>query len=111
METMTTFEKQLKQVCEKACLKMFQEGKWLKPDYANRVTIPHSMMEAAWSLVDTDSIKKQLAKRIEQELADRIMNHLAAEMATDVKKLLSNSERREALRAVARDHMKEICGV
>jgi hypothetical protein len=42
-------------------------------------------------------------------LADKIINHIAAEISTDIKKLLSVSERREALRSVARENLDRIC--
>lgn len=67
-------------------------------------------MREIWDLVDHSKIKEEMAKRIESELADRVMNHLAAEMATDIKQLLTNQERREALRAVARENLDRIIG-
>lgn len=36
------------------------------------------------------------------------MNHMAAELATDIKQILSVKERREALRALAREHMDAV---
>ena len=42
------------------------------------------------------------------ELAERIVNHMAAEISTDVKQILSVKERREALRALARHHMDSL---
>ena len=37
-----------------------------------------------------------------------MVNHMAAELATDIKQILSVQERREALRALAREHMDSI---
>lgn len=108
---MADFETQVKQLAEKAVLSMFAKAEnWLQPDYNNRVKIPASLMAEVWSLVNVEKIKKQMAARLEQELADRIVNHMAAELATDVKQILSVAERREALRAVCRENMDRICG-
>jgi len=106
---MRDFEEAVKTAAEKSVLKLIADGGWIQPNYADRLKIPAEWIERAWGLVDTAKVQAQLADRIEKELADRIMNHLAAEMATDVKKILSHPERREALRAVARNHVDAIC--
>lgn len=106
---MTDFETAVKHAAEKAVLKIISEGGWVAPDYANRFLLPKEFMADVWKLVDSEKIKIEMAARLERELADRIVNHLAAEISTDVKQLLSNSERREALRAVARENMDRIC--
>lgn len=106
---MTDFETAVKHAAEKAVLKIISEGQWVQPDYANRFLLPKDFMADIWKLVDHQKIKTAMVARIEQEMADRIVNHLAAELATDVKQLLSNSERREALRAVARENLERIC--
>lgn len=108
---MSDLEKQIKTLSEKAVLHMFAKAEnWISPDYSNRVKIPPSLMADVWALVDVEKIKKQMASRLEKELADRIVNHMAAELATDVKQILSVTERREALRAVCRENMDRICG-
>lgn len=106
---MTDFETAVKHAAEKAVLRIISEGAWVQPDYANRFQIPKDFMADVWKLVDTNKLKSAMAARLEQELADRIVNHLAAEIATDVKQLLSDKERREALRSVARENMDRIC--
>lgn len=105
---MTDFEQSVKAAAEKAVLKIIAEGQWIAPDYANRFKIPPDMLADIWRLVDADKIKAKMVERLENELADRIMNHMAAEMATDVKQILSVQERREALRSIAREHMNTI---
>lgn len=105
---LSDFEKAVKTGAERAVLKIISEGQWIAPDYANRFKLPGEFMADVWKLVDADKLRAQLAARLEQELADRIVNHLAAEIATDVKQLLSVKERREALRALARQHMESV---
>jgi len=107
---MTTLEEQIKDAAEKTVIKIIASGEWIGPEYNNRFKIPHSFLAEVWDMVDHEKVKVFLKERIERELADRIINHLAAEMATDIKQLLSNQERREALRAVARENLDRITG-
>lgn len=107
---MSDFEDKLKSLMEKAVIKLVADGNFIKADYANRVKLPAEFMQDVWNLVDVTKVKKQMAKRLEEELANRIVNSMAAELATDVKQILSVRERREALRAVARENMDRICG-
>jgi len=105
---MEGFEKAVMDAAQKAFLKIVSDGSWIQPDYNNRIKLPPSIMNEVWGLVDTERLKKALAKRIESELADRIVNHIATELATDIKQILSVKERREALRHLAREHMEAI---
>ena len=105
---MSDFEKALKTGMEKAILKQVSEGAFLKLDYNDRVGIPASFVTECWDLVDRTSLKKKIAERVESELADRIMNHIAAELATDIKQILSVTERREMIRGIARQHLDAI---
>ena len=107
---MSDFETKLKGLMEKSVLKLVSDGHFLKPDYANRVKLPAEFMSNVWALVDVEKVKQQMAKRLEEELANRVVNQMAAELSTDVKQILSVRERREALRAVARENLDRICG-
>ncbi len=107
---MDNFEKQVKEAAEKAVLHFVSNGGWLLPNYESRLKVPAEWMAEAWRLVDSDKVRAQLAARIEAELADRMVNHMAAELATDIKQILSVKERREALRALAREHMDAVMG-
>lgn len=105
---MNNLETAIKEAAEKAVLKIVSEGSWIAPDYSNRFKMPPEMLAEIWALVDQDSLKRKMAKRLEDEMADRLMNHMAAEIATDIKQILSVKERREALRNVARQHLDKI---
>ena len=105
---MTNIEQKLKDAGEKGILKIISDGGWIQPDYVNRIRLPRDMMNEVWAMVDRDALKLKLKERIEQELADRIVNQIAAELATDIKQILSVPERREAIRSLAREHMDSI---
>lgn len=103
-----SFDQQVKAAAEKAVLQFIGSGGWLLPNYESRLKIPAEWIADCWRLVDADSLKKQIAARLESELADRMVNHMAAELATDIKQILSVQERREMLRGLAREHMDAV---
>ena len=105
---MTDFENQLKAAAEKAVLHIVSSGQWLQPNYDSRIKVPAEWIAEMWGMVNADSVRQKLALRIESELADRMVNNMAAELATDIKQILSVKERREALRALAREHMDAV---
>lgn len=105
---MNDFETQVKAAAEKAVLQFLSSGGWLLPNYESRLKVPAEWVAECWRLVDADKVRAQLAARLESELADRMVNHMAAELATDIKQILSVKERREMLRALARDHMDAV---
>jgi hypothetical protein len=105
---MNDFESQVKAAAEKAVLKIIGEGGWVMPNYENRMKIPAEWVAECWKLVDANKIRAQVAARLESELAERMVNHIAAELATDIKQILSVKERREMLRGLARDHMDAV---
>ena len=105
---MSDFDKQVKAAAEKAVLQFIGSGGWLLPNYESRLKIPAEWIADCWRLVDADRLKQQIAHRLESELADRMVNHMAAELATDIKQILSVRERREMLRGLAREHMDAV---
>lgn len=105
---MSEFEAKVKEAAERAVLKILMEGSWITPDYNSRFKIPTDMLADVWKMVDVEAVKRRMAIRLQEELADRVVNHMAAEIATDVKQILSVQERREALRAVVRENLDRI---
>ena len=105
---MSDFDQQVKAAAEKAVLQFIGTGGWLLPNYESRLKVPAEWIADCWRLVDADRLKQQIARRLESELADRMVNHMAAEIATDIKQILSVQERREMLRGLAREHMDAV---
>jgi len=93
---------------EHAVIKLLSKGDWLTIDYQSRPQIGGDLLRRAWATVDLDRVLAKLRERIEDMLVERICNAMATELATDVKQLLSVPERREAIRAVAREHLSQI---
>lgn len=105
---MSDFDQQVKAAAEKAVLQFVSSGGWLQPNYESRLKIPAEWIADCWRLVDADRLKSQIAACLERELAERMVNHMAAELATDIKQILSVKERREMLRSLARQHMDAV---
>ena len=105
---MSDFDLRVKEAAEYAVLQFIGSGGWLLPNYESRLKIPAEWIADCWRLVDADRLKEQIAARLESELADRMVNHMAAELATDIKQILSVQERREMLRGLAREHMDAV---
>jgi len=80
-------------------------------NYNDRFKLPADFIAKAWSLVDQDALLKSLSERLEAELVDRLVNQMAAEIATDIKQILSVQERREAVRSVVRDNIDKLTKV
>ena len=102
------FEQAVKTAAEQAVLHFVKSGGWLLPNYESRFKIPAAWIQSCWELVDQNELRRKIAANLESELADRMINLMAAELATDVKQILSDKERRERLRGLARDHMDAI---
>lgn len=98
-------ETAIKDAAERSILRIILDGGWIAPDYSNRFKLPPEFLQSVWQSIDQDKLRSALCRRLEEELADRIVNHMAAEIATDVKQILSVKERREELRAMARQYI------
>ena len=105
---MTDFDLKVKAAAEGAVLRFLETGGWLLPNYEGRLKVPVEWVAECWRLVDSKALQKKIAERLEGELAERMVNHMAAELATDIKQILSVQERREMLRGLARQHMDAV---
>lgn len=105
---MNNFEQAVKEAAEKAVLDFIQKGGWLMPNYESRLKIPAEWIADCWKLIDPAKVQNQIARILEAQLADRMVNSMAAELATDIKQILSVKERREMLRGLAREHMDAV---
>lgn len=105
---MSNFDEKVKLAAEQAVLAFISTGGWLLPNYESRLKIPAEWIADCWNLVDSTKLKAKIAERLESELADRMVNHMAAELSTDIKQILSVKERREMLRGLVRDHMDAV---
>lgn len=106
-----SFDKKLQEVVQGQIIASIHKADLLQLRYDERFKLPESFIQDCWSLIDKDELKAQLSKRLEAELIDRLVNHMAKEIATDIKQILSVKERREAVRSVVRDNFDSLTKV
>ena len=103
-----SFNETMTRAVEHAVIKALAKGDWITFDYGARPKIDAAMLAGIWADIDMERVKARLKERIEDMLVERICNAMATEMAGDVKQVLGVPERREAIRALAREHLTEI---
>ena len=104
--TESTFAADLQQAVEQSVLAMVRKGDWLSVDYGRRIQVTPEKLRELYEGIDLRRVVAKCAERVEERLADVLFNALATEIATDVKKILSNTELREAVRAIIREKIR-----
>ena len=104
---MKDFAEQLVQAAEESIVKTLKSGDWLKVTYGERMTVSPEQIREVYQAIDMGKVAEILKAKIEQRLADTIFNNLATEVATDVKKIMGNTELREDCRAVIRGKIRQ----
>ncbi len=104
---MTGFAEQVQQAAEESIVKALKSGEWLRINYGNKVAVTSEQLREVYQGVDMVKVAGILKAKIEKRVADSIFNNLATEVATDVKKIMSNTELREDCRAVIRDKIRQ----
>jgi hypothetical protein len=101
-----SFEQKVERLAQDAVLKILSSGDWLKIGYENRMEIPKADLHKVYSLVRTERVLALAAEQLEQRLADSIINNMATEVGTDMKKIMCNPDLREDLRSILRERIK-----
>lgn len=104
---MNNFEEQMQQAAQESIIKALKTGEWLKVGFGDRMTVTPGQLREIYQAVDMNRVGEILKNKIEQRVADSIFNNLAIEVATDVKKIMSNTELREDCRAVIRAKIRQ----
>lgn len=102
-----SFEQDVIQAAQASIIKLISSGDWLKMDYGSKIELPRDMMRSVYSGLDMDLIRQRVKEACEQRVADAVIHAMATEIATDAKKILSNAEIREDVRAFLRAKMRE----
>jgi DNA primase large subunit len=89
----------------KAIIKHLDEG--VSIPYQSKFQVPNDFFASVWEKVDKEKVKHHMAENLEKDLADKVSNKLAQELSTDIKQLLSDKEKREDIRAYARNLLKK----
>lgn len=105
---MSDFESDLLNVVKHSLTNQLKKENLISIPYDQKVKLPDDFMQKAWGFIDQEALLGKLAERLESELIDRLVNQMAAEIATDIKQVLSVKERREAVRSVVRDNIDKL---
>ena len=57
---------------------------------------------------DIEKVKERIISRLEEEMADKIVNKIVTEFSNDIKQIMCNRELREDLRYYMRTKIEEI---
>ena len=108
MSEQQTFEQEIQQAVQQSVLKMVREGQLVVPDYAARAKVPAAKVQELYDSVDWANVRRLVIAEVERAVADKILNQMATEMATDVKQILSNKELREEVRGFIRAGIRRV---
>jgi hypothetical protein len=104
---MKDFAEQMQQAAEESIVNALRSGEWLKLNYANKVDVTSGQLREVYQSIDMSRVIGILKDKLEKRIADTLFNAFATEVATDVKKIMANTELREDCRAVIRDKIRQ----
>lgn len=58
--------------------------------------------------IDIEKVKEKIISRLEEQMADKIVNKMVTEFSNDIKQIMCNRELREDLRYYMRTKIEEI---
>lgn len=105
MSDKTFQEKALAQV-ERAVLKELSEGRWIKAKYGD-IEVDSTFLKNLYDNIDMDKVLQIATEKLEQKIADKILSNMAQEIATDLNRILSDTELREEIRFYLRRKITE----
>jgi hypothetical protein len=104
---MKDFAEQVQEAAQQSVVSTLKSGEWLSLNYANKVAVTSEQLREVYQSIDMSKVAEILKAKLEHRLADTLFNALATEVATDVKKIMGNTELREDCRAVIRDKIRQ----
>ena len=104
---MSDFADRLQQAAEDSLLNEIRKGTWIQPNYQSRVPLDMSMLRGIYDALDMEAIQARVVHKLEDYVADKILNSMTTEITTDIKQILSNKELREDVRSIIREKIRE----
>lgn len=102
-------EKRIIQALENALVNAVNKGEAFTIAYQNRTDISPQLNEA-FKRINFERVIDLVVARMEEELAEKMVNKIITEMGTDIKKLMENNSTREDFRFLLRKGVEEILG-
>lgn len=101
------FEMDVMRAIRKSMIDSITKGDWVHVSHVGRPTIPASRLKSIYEQIDWVRVQAICIEEVEEMLAQKIIHSMATEVSTDVKKIMSNTELREDLRATLRDKIRK----
>lgn len=101
-----TFDEMIMQRVQNALLAEIEKGSWIKVPYG-MIEITPQMLREIFNKVDMAKVSALVLSSVEEMIATKIVHAMATELSNDVKKILSNNELREDLRASIREKIRQ----
>lgn len=98
------FEEKLINVFEKKILNEVESGYNINVGYT-RYSLPDEVIQEVYQNIDMNKVKKLLTERIEEIIAQQIINSMMTEIKTDVKKIVATKQIREDMQYYLRQQM------
>jgi len=97
-----TFAENIQESFEHSVIAAVRKGDWFTCNYKSRMELTSEHVKHLYDNVDMDRVYAIVSDKIEQKIADSMMNSMASEIATDIKQIMCNNELREDCRASLR---------
>lgn len=98
------FIEKMHQAMEQTILANIKKGTWL---WVEHVKLPKVMLTELLGQIDMDRVRGLLKHKLENLVADKIMNAMTTEITNDVKHVLSDGALRAEIRDLVRAKLEE----
>jgi len=101
-----TFEDRMVEAAQESIIKLLESGDWLKVSWDDKLKISATELRAIFNKVDMNRVHERVLAKVEERIANAIIENMATEIGTDVKKIFCNTELREDLRSIIREKIR-----
>ena len=101
-------EEKFNDLIQKKIINDISKQDFIKINYDNRYEVPYEVLKECYEKIDIEKVKEKIISRLEEEMADKIVNKMVTEFSNDIKQIMCNRELREDLRYYMRTKIEEI---
>lgn len=101
-DSMSQFEEDIQLAVRNTILKIIKKGDWIGIDRYNPIKIGVDHLKRVYNAVDWTLVDYLVTAKVEQIIADKIVNSMTKEITNDVKQILCDRVLREELRSLLR---------
>lgn len=101
------FGEAILQAAQSAITKFFAAGEWFRIDWGKQLVIDSKDLRQVFNYVDMGRVRELVLGKVEQKIADAIIQSMTTELNNDIKQIMCNPELREDLRNTIRTRIRE----